>query len=117
MIYRPILRQRTFLMKNVIPPMTHELSRYWEQPLAAEILVDDVHALMTRATFDKLAEYSASNPTGAYEGKMWKRLDGEFDEEFKAHGGVPEWLLCWFGESQIGPGYVSNNHRKILLLD
>ena len=104
-------------MSNVIPPITHELGRYWEQPPAAEILVDDTHALMTRATFDKLAEYSTSFPTGAYEGKMWKRHDGAFDEEFKADGGMPEWLLCWFGESQIGPGYVSNNHRKILLVD
>jgi hypothetical protein len=60
---------------------------------------------------------SASNPTGAYEGKMWKRHDGSFDERFKARGGVPVWLLCWFGESQIGPGLVSNNYRKILLSD
>ena len=104
-------------MSNLIPAITHELGRYWEQPSPAEILVDDTHALMTRATFDKLAEYSASNPTGAYEGTMWKRHDGDFDEAFKARGGVPEWLLCWFGESQIGPGFVSNNHRKILLVD
>jgi hypothetical protein len=102
-------------MKNTIPPMTHELSRYWEQPSREEILVDDTHALMTRETFQKLAEYSASNPTGAYEGKMWRRHDGLFDERFKVRGGVPEWLLCWYGESEIGPGFVSNNHRKILL--
>ena len=104
-------------MNNIIPPITHELGRYWDQPSTAEILIDDTHALMTLATFDELAEYSASNPSGAYEGKMWKRNDGSFDRQFIANGGVPTWFLCWYGESQIGPGYVSNNHRKILLVD
>ena len=101
---------------SVIPPITHGLGKSWDQPATGEILIDDTHALMTRATFDRLAEYSASRPTGAYEGKMWKRHDGAFDHDFLRRGGKPEWLLCWYGVSEK-PGFVSNHHRKIILVD
>jgi len=90
--------------RNVIPPMDHELSQYWDQPALTEIEVDDTHALMSEAAFEQLYEYSASRPTGAYEGKMWKGRSGEV------------WYLQWFGKSTIGPGYVSNNHRVILVV-
>lgn len=99
-----------------IPLMTHPLGRSWDQPSREEILLDETHALMSRATFDQLAEYSGTNPTGAYEGKMWKRHDGLFDFRFLARGGRPVWLLCWYGRSDK-PGFVSNNSRKILLAD
>lgn len=103
-------------MQNEIPPITDPLGRYWKQPPVTDILIDDTHALMTEETFRQLMEYSATNPTGAYEGKMWRRHDGSFDREFLAHGGKPVWMLCWYGESKIGPGYVSNNYREILLV-
>lgn len=102
-------------MSSIIPPMTHELSSGWDQPSTNEILLDDKFAVMTQTTFDALHEYSGTNPTGAYEGKMWKRHDGVFDRKFIAKGGRPVWLLCWYGESLIGPGYVSNHYRKILI--
>ncbi len=102
---------------NTIPPITEPLGRYWEQPDLSAILIDDEFALMSRKTFDALSEYSASRPSGVYPGKMWKRHDGAFDRNFLAHGGKPEWLLCWYGESEIGPGYCSNHGRKIILLD
>jgi hypothetical protein len=102
--------------QEIIPLMTHELSSAWNQPDRSEIALDDKYALMTRRTFDQLNEYSASNPTGAYEGKMWKRHDGKFDYIFLVRGGMPEWLLCWYGRSEK-PGYVSNNSRKIILVD
>ncbi len=100
-----------------IPPITDPMGRSWNQPDRREILIDDTHAIMTRRTFDALKTYSASNPSGVYEGKMWKRHNGAFDHEFLARGGKPEWLLVWYGKSLIGPGYVSNNYRKILLSD
>jgi hypothetical protein len=101
---------------NVIPPMTHELSSGWDQPSAKNILVDDSHAVMTYATFKSLHEYSATAPTGVYEGKMWRRHDGLFDREFRAKGGKPKWLLCWYGPSDE-PGFCSTNAREILLVD
>ncbi len=108
--------ERVSGVKNTIPPITHELGRHWKQPPTSEILIDDTHALMTRKTFEKLAEYSASKPTGVYEGKMWRRHDGSFDREFLARGGKPVWLLCWYGESELRD-FVSNNSRIILLSD
>jgi len=99
-----------------IPRMTHPYGRHWEQPERSEILIDDTHALMTCAAFKRLKEYSATNPTGAYEGKMWKRHDGSFDYKFLAAGGKPVWLLCWYGRDE-NPDFVSNNHRKIILVD
>lgn len=86
------------------------------QPDRSEILIDDTHALMTMRTFEDLAEYSGTKPTGVYEGKMWRRHDGVFDYRFLASGGKPEWLLCWYGRCDK-PDYVSNNSRKIILLD
>jgi hypothetical protein len=99
-----------------IPRMTDPLGKYWEQPDRSEIVIDDTHALMSLATFEKLMEYSGSQPTGAYEGKMWRRNDGSCDWEFMAQGGKPTWYLCWYGRSDK-PEYVSNNRRKIILSD
>jgi hypothetical protein len=103
------------MKKNVIPPITHPMGSDWEQPPVSEVVIDDTHALMTLETFERLPEYSASRPSGVYEGKMWRRHNGAFDREFLARGGKPEWLLCWYGESDK-PGYVSNNSRKIILV-
>lgn len=99
-----------------IPEMTHELSRYWNQPARSTIEIDETHALMSKQTFDALSEYSASNPSGVYEGKMWKRHDGAFDRAFLARGGKPIWMLCWYGVSHKA-GFVSNNHRIILVVE
>jgi hypothetical protein len=101
--------------KNMIPPMTDPLGKYWDQPSTENILLDDTHALMDQKTFEELNDYSCSNPTGAYEGKMWKRFDGSYDVAYLAKGNKPVWMLCWFGASTIGPGYVSNNYRVILI--
>ena len=56
---------------NVIPAMTHPLSKGWSQPDANDILLDDTHAMMTQETYDKLHKYNYGPPTGMYEGKMW----------------------------------------------
>jgi hypothetical protein len=73
-------------MKHPIPPMTHELSRHWKQPPREAILVDETHALMELGTFEQLAEYTLTDPSGVYPGKMW-RCD--------SHKGW--WALCWYG--------------------
>lgn len=99
-----------------IPRITDPLGRHWDQPNRSDIILDETHALMSRKTFALLAEYSASNPTGVYEGKMWKRHDGAFDHRFLARGGRPVWLLCWYGRSEL-PEHVSNNSRIIILAD
>lgn len=92
-------------MVITIPPMTHPLGRYWDQPSREEILIDEKHALMQIDTFSKLHEYSSSIPSGVYEGKMWRAWDPK----------LRMWVLRWFGESEK-PGYVSNNQRTILFV-
>lgn len=95
-------------MNHPIPPITHELGRYWNQPDREGILIDEKHALMERKTFDGLADYSCTNPSGVYEGKMWKGRVDYYDES-------KGWALCWYGPSNK-PDHVSNNVRRIILL-
>ena len=85
---------------HAIPPMTHELSRHWRQPNRDEILIDDTHAVMSAATWEKLARYDTSTPSGVYEGKMWRRRG----------------MLCWFGFSDV-PNSCSNNARVALIVE
>ncbi|MFZ6686617.1 hypothetical protein ACO0K0_02580 [Undibacterium sp. SXout11W] len=101
-------------MKNQIPEVTHQLGKHWEQPQRECILIDDQHALLSRSDFNKLSEYSSTIPSGVYEGKMWKRLDGLFDPLCKPCN--REWLLCWFGFG-IDKGRCSINFRKILIAE
>ncbi|MGC2239159.1 MAG: hypothetical protein WA584_23590 [Pyrinomonadaceae bacterium] len=70
--------------RNCIPPMTHVLSRHWEQPLTEDILLDEKHAMLSEADFRLLKDYSMSQPTGAYEGKMWK-AQGFFRDDKGLH--------------------------------
>lgn len=97
--------------------------KFWSraQPPISAILVDDMHALMTLDTFKQLAEYSITNPSGAYPGRMWRRYDGVGDMDFRRAGGQPEWLLGWYGfcRKPECPGCenVSTNFRKIIIAD
>ena len=88
-----------------IPVITDPLGASWEQPSSANMLIDDESAIMSQADLDKLAEYSMSNPTGAYEGKMWKRL-GQINNIF---------YLCWYSTA-IEEGYLDINFRRIIIL-
>jgi hypothetical protein len=94
------------MIDTQIPPMTDPLGRHWRQPDRHELLLDDQHAVMTRQSFDQLAEYSTTIPTGVYPGKMWKAISGDGTA-----------YLRWFG---IVPGrddLCSNNQRCILICD
>lgn len=99
---------------SVIPPITSPLGAHWDQPARSVILVDDTHAVMTKAAFRQLPEYSGTIPSGVYEGKMWRRHDGVFDPRCKPS--ERRWLLCWFGPSDK-PDCCSINAREILLSD
>ena len=87
----------------IIPPITDALGRSWEQPNVADIELDDTHALMSQKALCELKEYSCSQPTGVYEGKMWKsKLENN-------------WILRWFGKGD-NPDFCSNNSRIILIV-
>jgi hypothetical protein len=93
----------------MIPDMTHPLSSHWRQPNKDKILVDNEVAIMEKETLKKLMEYSMSIPSGAYEGKMWKR------KYVNARTNCEEWILYWYGPSEK-EGMVSINERSIILL-
>ncbi len=86
-----------------LPVMTHPLSRAWDQPAADQVAVYDDIAIMDQSTLQRLHNYSASIPTGVYEGKMWRCSDGD------------GWLLCWYGLSD-DPDKCSINRRPIRVL-
>lgn len=88
----------------VIPPITDPLGRYWKQPKVSDIEIDNNHALMEEETLDQLMEYSCSQPTGVYVGKMWKS---------KTYDG--RWILRWFGYGE-SEDYCSNRSRSILVV-
>lgn len=105
-----------------IPPMLDPLGRYWLQPKREEIEVDATHAVMSRSAFAKLSDYSRSQPSGVYSGKMWKRL-AERSQHLPCGEAVEAgaWLLCWYGlpypEGHQYHGSVKNEYRIILLVD
>jgi hypothetical protein len=90
------------------PEMTHELSTHWEQPVPGEILIVDSKAHMARATWEKLAEYDTSFPSGVYEGKMW-RASGK-----DAKGSWQQ--LRWYDVSKH-PDKCSTKHLDVVVCD
>lgn len=52
---------------------TREEASWQSKRAAMSMLLDDRHAVMTRAEFERLMEYSRSIPSGTYVGKIWKR--------------------------------------------
>lgn len=107
-------RTSTQMDRAGIPAMTHRDGRYWQQPSRNAIEVDEKYALMSQRAFDALSNYSASTPTGVYEGKMWKRLDGAHDRACPVE--CRRWLLCWYGPSRHSDR-CSVNYREILIVE
>lgn len=90
-------------MNYLIPRATDPMAKYFDMPDRDEIVIDKTHAVMTEKTFNCLANYSASNPTGVYAGKMWKRKTSS------------HWVLCWWTDSKQ-EGFCDTNTREILVL-
>lgn len=90
--------------EQVIPPITDPLGKSWRQPHRKYIEVDDTHALMSEQTFKGLPDYTRSQPSGVYPGKMWK-----------AHYPDDGWLLHWFEETPGKPDMCTRKWRMILV--
>lgn len=101
---------------SLIPPITDELGKGWWQPDHNKFLFDDTHVIMTKSEFLKLATYSTTFPSGVYSGKMWKRHNGAYDQGFLIKGGIPKWVLVWYGDA-TKPEVCSINIRDIILID
>lgn len=97
----------------MIPEITDPLGKHWDQPHdIREAPMDGDLVLLTPRQFEALSEYSASMPSGVYPGKCWKREEYERDEEGHIIR-TGRWWLGWYGDSSKGPGWCSNNWRKI----
>ena len=58
---------------NAIPPMTDPLGKHWEQPRdIRHAPMNGTHVLLDRIQFNQLHDYSASIPSGVYDGKCWR---------------------------------------------
>lgn len=96
---------------NTIPPMTYEYGKYWDQPELSEITIDSKYATMNQDAFLKLHDYSRSQPSGVYEGKMWKSSwfgDGHPDN-------AKVWYLHWWSSSDE-PDKCKGNVREIKIV-
>ena len=104
-------------LRHPIPMITSPSGEGWHQPDRTKItIVDDKTAQMTTRTFQALAEYSSSMPSGVYAGKIWRRHDGAHDYNFTMKGGVPTWMVCWYSDSEK-PEHCTINMRLIELTD
>lgn len=88
-----------------IPEITEPLGRYWDQPAKDEFVIDQLseYAIMEMSVFKKFKEYSCSQPTGVYVGKMWVSI----------HNGVK--YLRWF-DYDPDPKYCSNKQLEIIII-
>lgn len=93
---------------DLICPMTHLLSQHWEQPGLGDFTVDSEYAYMDLDDFWKLPDYSTSEPSGVYEGKMWRSSVYIDDDKERT------WILRWFGLSDK-PDTVILDWRRIVI--
>lgn len=91
----------------MIPPMTHPLGKHWNQPQdIRQAPMDDKHVLLTPRQVHELPEYSASIPSGVYEGKCWKLIMRD-----NTH-----WLL-WYANKDKDKDNCTINKREILIME
>lgn len=95
-------------LQVLIPPITHPMGKSWSQPSLNQMeITEDGYVVMPKKTFNMLADYSTTMPSGVYPGKMWKaQWDGS-------------WHLCWYGiiirDAVEDTTKCSINHRPIIL--
>lgn len=120
MVKFPILnregkRVASFRFKAVVPPMVHKLSSAWNQPNPKNFLFDEKDVMMTLDEFEALADYSFSQPSGVYEGKMWKAKVW-----FRNNPGdnkvIGYWHLKWFDFCPDDMDKCSTQSRRIVLV-
>jgi len=101
--------QKVVLDENIIPPITHPWGSSWVQPNPKNIIMDKDYAVMTERDFNLLPDYTASEPTGKYNGKMWK---GEFNTS-----SGKKWYLCWCHDENTVSQEIYISYREILIVE
>jgi hypothetical protein len=99
------LKIKPMTAETQIPDIVDPLGKHWNQPHKRFIEMDETHALMSEQTLKGLANYSCSNPTGCYEGKMWRREQNN-----------GEWLLCWFENIPNNDTHCYTKSRILIII-
>jgi hypothetical protein len=60
----------------------------------------------------RLPEYSATNPTGVFPGKVWRRHDGLYDRNARLNGLQPRWIICTYEEIPDDPTMCKNGRYR-----
>lgn len=92
-----IAMQKSARAAHIIPAMTDPMGKHWDQPKREFIDIDDTHALMCQKTFDELSDYTMSQPSGVYPGKMWKTMGCRSDVTCYQCGAKASTGLIWVG--------------------
>jgi hypothetical protein len=66
---------------------------------------------ITRASFEKLPEYSMSVPTGVFFGKVWRRNNKALIPDAD-----PDWVICEYVRT-ADPGRARIDIRRPLIVD
>lgn len=93
----------------MIPTITDPLGKHWEQPDPSFIRFRDGEAIITQQDFDRLHNYSASDPSGVYVGKMWRR-------GYPYCANPERWFLCWY-DTHPKPGYVTRKELPLRVIE
>ena len=101
-------------MNSIIPKMTNPLGRHWHQPSSNDMLFDEDCVIMSKDEYTQLVNYSATLPSGTYEGKMWKGLQGYRDMFGKIVG--TKWFLFWYYDVE-DKDQIGIETREILIVD
>lgn len=103
-------------MFNAIPELDSPYTTPPEQPEdIRKAPMDDALVLLRRDQFRRLSNYSASIPSGAYPGKVWKRcIPGPAYPGGDSRQRKPNvWLLMWYEAHPTDPKLCSIKSREI----
>lgn len=89
----------------MIPPITHPMGRHWRQPDHSAWLFDDTHVVLPAADFEQLANYSWTNPSGLYPGKVWRGWCQN----------INGWVVAWY-DVDPDPNFVQGRERIALVV-
>lgn len=73
---------------------------------------------ISRRTFDRLLEYSCSEPTGVVMGKVWKRnidaYPNRVEHQQPSPAPPPCWVICEYVSAGIGFYHVDHRRPEII---
>ena len=101
--------RKVVLDENIIRLWCIPRGKAWKQPDRNNLVLDDKYAMMYRRDFEMLPDYTGSEPTGKYNGKMWKAQYVSRDNR--------KWYLCWCHDENTVSQEIYISYREILIID